>query len=104
MSRHLDNLFLPYPSYLTVTNLAELFGVTQKTAYEYLQSGEVPSYRIGSRWLILRDEVKEFIETCATPVRLHAGADADAEVDAEISSVDQDDLAEPDVIEAAAAA
>jgi excisionase family DNA binding protein len=82
MSRHLDNLFLPYPSYLTVTNLAELFGVTQKTAYEYLQSGEVPSYRIGSRWLILRDEVKEFIETCATPVRAlsEAGADANDDV------------------------
>jgi excisionase family DNA binding protein len=62
MSRYLDELFSTYPLHLSVSNLAEILGVTQKTAYEYLQSGEVPAYQIGTRWLILRDEVKEFVE------------------------------------------
>lgn len=62
MSRYLDELFLAYPVHLSVSNLAQILGVTQKTAYEYLQSGEVPAYQIGTRWLILRDEVKEFVE------------------------------------------
>jgi len=62
VSRHLDELFSAYPVHLSVSNLAEVLGVTQKTAYEYLQAGELPAYRIGTRWLILRDEVKEFVE------------------------------------------
>lgn len=62
MSRHLDELFSAYPVHLSVSNLAEVLGVTQKTAYEYLQAGDLPAYRIGTRWLILRDEVKEFVE------------------------------------------
>ncbi len=62
MSRHLDDLFSAYPVHLNVSSLAAVLGVTQKTAYEYLQAGDLPAYRIGTRWLILRDEVKEFVE------------------------------------------
>lgn len=61
MTRHLDELFSEYPVHLSVANLAAVLGVTQKTAYEYLQAGDLPAYRIGTRWLILRDEVKEFL-------------------------------------------
>jgi len=62
MTNHLDDLFAPYPVHLSVSNLALVLGVTQKTAYDYLQGGELPAYRIGTRWLILRDEVKDSIE------------------------------------------
>lgn len=62
MPTPLDDLFEGYPALLSVAKLAELLGVTQKTAYDYLQSADVPSYRIGNRWLILRDEVKNYIE------------------------------------------
>ena len=62
MTNHLDDLFAPYPVHLSVSNLASVLGVTQKTAYDYLQAGELPAYRVGTRWLILRDEVKDFIE------------------------------------------
>lgn len=72
MTQHLDALFLDYPQHLTVANLASLLGVTQKTAYEYLQSAEIPSYRIGTRWLVLRDEVKEYIQTQARTVKSSA--------------------------------
>lgn len=69
MARHLDELFASYPIHLSVSNLAALLGVTQKTAYEYLQAGDVPAYRIGTRWLILRDEVKDFIELSSKHAR-----------------------------------
>lgn len=65
MSTPLDDLFEPYPAHLSVTNLATVLGVTLKTAYEYLQNNQIPCYRIGTRWMILRDEVKEFIKTSA---------------------------------------
>lgn len=65
MSAELDDLFEGYPALLSVAKLAEVLGVTQKTAYDYLQSADVPSYRIGNRWLILRDEVKNYIRTQA---------------------------------------
>ena len=61
MTQYLEVLFSAYPIHLSVTNLAEVLGVTQKTAYDYLQSGEIPAYRIGSRWVILRDEVRDFL-------------------------------------------
>jgi excisionase family DNA binding protein len=62
MPSPLDDLFDGYPSLLSVAKLAEVLGVTQKTAYDYLQSADLPSYRIGNRWLILRDEIKNYIE------------------------------------------
>lgn len=65
MSTALDELFEPYPAHLSVNNLATVLGVTLKTAYEYLQNNQIPCYRIGTRWMILRDEVKEFIRTSA---------------------------------------
>jgi len=65
MSDRLDELFEPYPTHLSVANLAAILGVTQKTAYEYLSSGELPVYRIGSKWLILRDEIRDYIRQSA---------------------------------------
>jgi excisionase family DNA binding protein len=61
VTRHLEELFAAYPVHLSVANLASVLGVTQKTAYDYLQAGDLPAYRIGTRWLILRDEVKDFL-------------------------------------------
>ncbi|MBC7519142.1 MAG: helix-turn-helix domain-containing protein [Microbacteriaceae bacterium] len=59
MSQQLDDLFSPYDAHLSVAKLADILGVTQKTVYDYLLAGELPAYRIGTRWLILRDEIKE---------------------------------------------
>lgn len=61
MSDHLDQLFAPFSTHLSVSNLATVLGVSQKTAYDYLQTGEIPAYRIGTKWIILRDEVKDFV-------------------------------------------
>lgn len=61
IDRHLDELFAPYPAHLTVRQLAEVLGIERSTAYNWLNQGRIPAYRIGNHWVILRDEVKAFV-------------------------------------------
>lgn len=61
MSRHLDEIFSQYPTHLSVADLGKVLGVTTKTAYDYLQSGDIPAYRVGTKWVVLRDEVHDFL-------------------------------------------
>ncbi|PPK91943.1 excisionase family DNA binding protein [Kineococcus xinjiangensis] len=61
MTRHLDALFDCYGPHLTINDLMAILGVSRATAYKLVQHGEVPAYRVGSSWLILRDEVREHL-------------------------------------------
>ncbi|GEB45717.1 hypothetical protein MTE01_16620 [Microbacterium testaceum] len=61
MHSHLEHLFAEYPPILSARDLADVLGLNSKTVYEYLQSGELPAYHIGSKWVIVRDEVVEHI-------------------------------------------
>lgn len=61
MDRHLDELFASYPVHLSVRDLAEILGIRRSTVYKWLNEGRIPAYRVGSAWVILRDEVKETI-------------------------------------------
>ncbi len=63
MSDHLDRLFAKYPEQLDIDQLAEILGVSRLTAYRYLQKGEVPGYKVGGSWLVLRDEVRDHVAT-----------------------------------------
>jgi excisionase family DNA binding protein len=63
VSNRLDRLFSKYPEQLDVDQLAEILGVARLTAYRYLQKGEVPGYKVGRSWLILRDEVRDHLTT-----------------------------------------
>jgi excisionase family DNA binding protein len=58
---HLDDLFAPYSANMTVAQLGEVLGIGRATTYKWLNAGEIPAYRVGGSWVILRDEVKEFI-------------------------------------------
>lgn len=58
---HLDDLFADYPASLTVTQVSEVLGIGRATAYKWLNEGTIPAYRLGSSWVILRDEVKDVI-------------------------------------------
>lgn len=61
MSLRLDEMLSEYPSHLNVSDLSKILGVTNKTAYEYLQSGTIPAYRVISKWVILRDDIHDFL-------------------------------------------
>jgi excisionase family DNA binding protein len=77
MQNHLAQLFAGYPPILSAKDVAEVLGLNSKTVYEYLQSGEIPAYHIGSKWVIVRDEIVEYISSTAnTPTRRVAATPA----------------------------
>lgn len=57
----LDDLFADFPTHLTVEELAQVLGVAAPTAYKWLQQGNVPGYKVGRSWVVVRDEVKDFL-------------------------------------------
>lgn len=69
MTDYLNELFAGYGPILSVSDLTKILGVNSKTVYDYLQSGDLPAYRIGTKWLILRDEVREALRTSSNRTR-----------------------------------
>lgn len=59
--QRLDELFKRYPEHLTVTQLAEVLGMNRQTIYNWLNAGKLPAYRQNDRWVILRDEVRDWL-------------------------------------------
>ena len=55
----IDRIFRDLPEHLTVPHLCKALGVPRGTVYTWLESGVVPAYKLGSKWVILRDEVHE---------------------------------------------
>jgi excisionase family DNA binding protein len=57
----LDEHFAGYPTHLSVDQLAEVLGLgSREVAYRRLREGKIPAMNIEGRWLILRDEVKDW--------------------------------------------
>lgn len=86
MTRNLTALFAPYPTHITVTDLGQLLGVTMKTVYEYLTHGDIPAYRIGKKWIILRDDVRDFLDNSSIFTKSVLDDFSDAKSDLPISA------------------
>lgn len=59
VTSRLDELFANLPKRLDVQEVADLLGMHTKGVYRWLQTGVIPAYKVGSTWLILRDELKD---------------------------------------------
>jgi excisionase family DNA binding protein len=59
----IDRIFRDLPVHLTVPQLCQALGVSRGTVYEWLKTGVVPAYKMGSTWVILRDEVLEHVRS-----------------------------------------
>lgn len=59
MSDRLDELFQGLPLQLDVHAVAEVLGTSTKGVYKWLQTGVIPAYKVGSTWIVLRDELKD---------------------------------------------
>jgi excisionase family DNA binding protein len=57
----LDDLFEGLPTHLSVDQLADVLGITRPTVYRYLQRGVLPAYKLEGSWVILRDEIKDYL-------------------------------------------
>lgn len=58
----LDERFAELPENLTIEQLAEVLGVKRATAYQWLNRGVVPGYKLGGTWVIYRDEVRDHLK------------------------------------------
>ena len=50
------------PMFINVTALSKLFGISQSSCYELMHEKDFPSLRIGSRIVVPRDKLIEWIE------------------------------------------
>lgn len=55
-----------YSDILTVEELCEVLGIGANAAYQMLNNGAIPAFRIGRRWKVPRDAVKEYISRWKT--------------------------------------
>lgn len=60
--RQIRQVLSALPLRLSVEQVADLLGVQQPIIYRWLRSGEIPAYKVGATWVILRDEVCEALE------------------------------------------
>lgn len=89
MSRALDTLFADLPSRLSVDQLTEVLGLSDKTVtYRWLRDGRIPAIRLGGTWVIFRDDIKEHLEANYNTKPEVAGTSP--------SSVDEGDTEETD--------
>ena len=50
-----------YSDILTVEELCEVLGIGANAAYQMLNNGAIPAFRIGRRWKVPKESVKEYI-------------------------------------------
>ena len=63
MSSRLDELFSDLPLRLDIGQVAELFGMSTQGVYKWVRTGVIPAYKIGDKWVILRDELRDTLAT-----------------------------------------
>ena len=51
------------PMFINATLLAQLFGVSRASAYELMREKGFPSFRIGKRILVSKEDLKTWIES-----------------------------------------
>lgn len=50
-----------YEDVLTVAELQEILNIGRNSAYALLQSGALPSFRIGKKWRVPKDAVLHYL-------------------------------------------
>ena len=56
-----EPMFSQYPDVLTVKQLQEALNVGRSTAYKLVQSGEIPSFKIGTAMRIPKNELISYL-------------------------------------------
>lgn len=62
----LDRLFRDVPEKLGVEEAAEILGINPRTISNWLRDGQIPGYKLPGKWLILREELREYMATIWT--------------------------------------
>jgi excisionase family DNA binding protein len=56
-----------YEDVLTVTELQEILGIGRNKVYSLLQSGAIPSIRIGKKWRVPKAAILHYLGQWKTP-------------------------------------
>ena len=46
----------------SLEEVSKILNVTTRTLYDYLKSGKLKGFKIGNKWRITQEELKQFIE------------------------------------------
>jgi excisionase family DNA binding protein len=60
------------PEVMDVREAADYLGVSSDTLYKYLSSGQIPAFRLGSRWRFKKTVLDQWMES-----QSHLGAGAE---------------------------
>ena len=62
MNKTTYKTFDELPMFLNVATVAKLLGISQSSGYELMHEKEFPSLKIGSRILVPRDKLRDWLE------------------------------------------
>ena len=62
MNKTTYKTFDKLPMFLNVATVAKLLGISQSSGYELMHEKEFPSIKIGSRILVPRDKLRDWLE------------------------------------------
>lgn len=65
MSR-LDQFLAEAPEIMGVDDVANLLGLNPRTVSNWLKDGHLPGYKLPGRWLVLREELHDFLDSAHT--------------------------------------
>ena len=63
MKKSMINNYDELPMFINANLLAELFGVSRASAYELMREKNFPSFRIGKRTLVSKENLRTWIES-----------------------------------------
>ena len=63
MKKSMINNYDELPMFINANLLAELFGVSRASAYELMREKHFPSFRIGKRILVSKENLRTWIES-----------------------------------------
>lgn len=62
----IDELLDQCPERMSAKDVAEVLGVTQRTVSTWLLNGDLPGYRLPGTWLVMREELRDYLRSRRT--------------------------------------
>ena len=57
----LDDLLAAYPTTMTPSEAAEVLATNVESIQRQLRDNELPGYKVHGRWVVLRDELRDYL-------------------------------------------
>ena len=61
ISERTDIMIKYYNDYMTPIEVADELGIALTTVYNLLRSGELPGFKVGKKWFVLREKMERMM-------------------------------------------